>query len=65
MILSLWDLKKAYYRVYQRVFKVAMCFLDWSEPYLLEGSGSVKRLPQLVASKGLKKVLVVTDKCLM
>lgn len=63
--MSLWDLKKAYYRVYQRVFKVAMCFLDWSEPYLLEGSGSVKRLPQLVASKGLKKVLVVTDKGLM
>ena len=27
----LWELKKIWYRIYQRVFKVAMCFMDWSE----------------------------------
>ena len=58
----LWTLKKCWYRIYQRVFKVAMCFMDWSAPQLLEGAGSVLRLPELIKSKGVKKVLVVTDK---
>ncbi len=61
----LWSLKKAWYRVFQRAFKVAMCFMDWSEPQLLEGAGSILNLPDLVKSKGLRKVLVVTDKQLM
>ena len=42
----LWELKKIWYRIYQRVFKVAMCFMDWSEPQLLEGAGSVLKLPE-------------------
>lgn len=61
----LWSLKKAWYRVFQRAFKVAMCLMDWSEPQLLEGAGSILNLPDLVKSKGLRKVLVVTDKQLM
>ncbi len=61
----LWTLKKCWYRLYQRVFKVAMCFMDWSEPKLLEGAGSVLQLPEFIKSKGLNKVLVVTDKGLM
>ena len=61
----LWSLKKTWYRIYQRVFKVAMCLMDWSEPQLLEGAGSILNLPDLVKSKGVKKVLVVTDKGLM
>ena len=61
----LWTLKKCWYRIYQRVFKVAMCFMDWSAPQLLEGAGSVLRLPELIKSKGVKKVLVVTDKGLI
>ena len=51
----LWTLKKCWYRIYQRVFKVAMCFMDWSAPQLLEGAGSVLRLPELIKSKGVKK----------
>lgn len=61
----LWELKKYWYRIYQGAFKLAMNFLDWSEPHLLEGKGSVLRLPEFIKSKGINKVLVVTDKGLM
>lgn len=60
-----WTLKKAWYRLYQGVFKIAMSFMDWSAPELLEGAGSVLRLPEFVKNKGVNKVLVVTDKGLM
>jgi alcohol dehydrogenase class IV len=39
--------------------------MDWSEPELLEGAGSVLRLPEFIKGKGIKKVLVVTDGGLM
>ena len=61
----LWTLTKAWYRVYQKCFKVAMCLMDWSSPQLLEGAGSILQLPQFIQDKGIKKVLVVTDKGLM
>ena len=57
--------KKCWYRIYQGAFKLAMNFLDWSEPQLLEGKGSVLKLPEFIKSKGINKVLVVTDKGLM
>lgn len=63
----MWQIKKAYYRTYQVVFKIATStpFFDWSEPYVLEGPGAIRKLPEFIKSKGLKKVLVVTDKGLM
>jgi alcohol dehydrogenase class IV len=61
----MWQLKKAYYRSFQKIMKYAMFIFDWSEPELLEGPGAVKRLPALIKSKGIGKVLVVTDKGLM
>lgn len=63
----MWQLKKAFYRTYQFVFKVVMStdLFDWSEPETLEGPGAVKRLPAFIKSKGLKNVLIVTDKGLM
>lgn len=57
--------KKAFCRVYQKVMFVFMLFLDWSEPKMLTGPGSIKKLPALICKKGLKKVLIVTDKGLM
>ena len=36
----IWTLKKCWYRIYQSVFKVAMCLMDWSSPELLEGESS-------------------------
>ena len=61
----IWFLKKCYYRTYQKILKFAMNFMDWKEPFLLEGENAVLRLPQLIKEKGLKKVIVVTDKGLM
>lgn len=63
----MWQLKKAFYRTYQFVFKVVMStdLFDWSEPETLEGPGAVKKLPAFIKSKGLKNVLIVTDKGLM
>ena len=58
-------IKKWYYRIYQKVLKIAMCFMDWKEPQLLEGEGAVLKLPILIKEKGINKVLVVTDKGLM
>ena len=60
-----WALKKCWYRVYQNVLKVAMCFMNWKEPELLEGEGAVLKLPAFIKNKGINKVLVVTDKGLM
>ncbi|MGN0468715.1 MAG: iron-containing alcohol dehydrogenase [Acutalibacteraceae bacterium] len=61
----MWQLKKAYYRAFQKVMKIAMFAFDWSEPEVLEGPGAIKKLPDLIKSKGLKNVLIVTDKGLM
>ena len=58
-------IKKWYYRIYQKVLKIAMCFMDWKEPQLLEGEGAVLKLPTLIKEKGINRVLVVTDKGLM
>lgn len=54
--------KNALCRAYQKTFKAAEYFFDWSEPQLLTGAGSVKELPALVKSKGITNVLVVTGK---
>ncbi len=60
-----WTVKNCCYRIYQKAFKLAMNFMDWSEPQLLEGEGSVLDLPQFIKNKGIHKVLVVTDSGLM
>lgn len=63
----MWQLKKAFYRTYQMVFKIVMStnFFDWSEPETLEGPGAIKKLPAFIKAKGLGNVLIVTDKGLM
>lgn len=60
-----WTIKKIWYRICQKVLKLGMMFMDWSEPELLEGEGAVLHLPQFIQEKGIKKVLVVTDQGLM
>lgn len=59
------QLRKAGYRAYQGILRVSSNFLDFRSPELLEGPGSLKRLPALIKSKGIGNVLVVTDKGLM
>lgn len=59
------SIKHMYYRLYQGVFRVAVNFLDWTPPKIISGPGSVKKLPAVIKSKGLKKMMIVTDKGLM
>ena len=59
------NLKNAYYRTYQKAFKVVMPVFNWDEPELLKGPGAIKDLPALVKSKGVNNVLIVTDQGLM
>ncbi len=61
----MWALKTAYYRAYQKIMKVFMFFLDWSEPELLTGPGAIKKLPGVIKQRGINKVMIVTDKGLM
>ena len=58
-------MKKLFYRIAQKLLKLALCFMDWSEPTLLEGEDAVLKLPEFIKNKGINKVLVVTDKGLM
>lgn len=61
----IWTLKKGLYRAQQRVMKVAALVLPFPVPALLTGPGSVKQLAENISVRGLKRVLVVTDKVLM
>ena len=56
---------KLYYRTYQGVLKVASYFLPWHQPELLEGEGSLRKLPGFMKAKGMDKVLIVTDQDLV
>jgi len=53
------------YRSYQAIMRAASYALDFSSPELLEGPGSVQRLPALIRSKGIHRVLVVTGPTIM
>nr|MBP8640659.1 iron-containing alcohol dehydrogenase [Oscillospiraceae bacterium] len=55
------SLKKAWYRTFQCVFNICEVFLPQPSPELLEGAGSIKKLPDFIKSKGIDKVLIVTD----
>jgi len=53
---------KAYCRIYQAVFRIVVPLLPWRKPELIEGENSLLKLPVFIKSKGIKKVLIVTDK---
>ncbi|MCF1751841.1 iron-containing alcohol dehydrogenase [Mariniradius sediminis] len=59
------SLKSAYYRIYQTGFKLAMPLLPWRKPTLLEGVGSVRRIPEVLKDLHISNVLIVTDAMLM
>ncbi len=50
-----------FYRLYQLILKYVGRLLPWREPELLEGENSLDRMPELIKSKGIGQVLVVTD----
>jgi len=57
--------KSAYYRIYQTGFKLTMPLLPWRKPKLLEGMGSVKRIPEILNELNISNVLIVTDAILV
>src|SRR6056297_881290 len=61
----IWTLKKRMYRVQHGVMKVVADVFPFPVPALLTGSGSVRQLAENIRIRGLKHVLVVTDKVLM
>ena len=44
----MWTLKKAWYRTFQCVFNLCEVFLPQPSPELLEGAGSIKKLPDFI-----------------
>lgn len=61
----IWKLKKIWYRLFQFVFYNFSKLLNWREPELLIGSGSIRNLPKVIREHGLDNVLVITDRMLM
>lgn len=53
---------RIYCRVFQKCFKFFSPLLPWREPQLLEGPGSLLRVPELLNERKLKRLLLVTDK---
>ena len=56
---------KVYCRIFQGVMKIGNYFMGYRTPEYIEGAGCIKQLPAQVKSKGVKKVLLVTDPGLM
>ena len=57
--------KTAYCRIFQYVMKVGNYFLPFRIPETLRGAGCVRRLPEELRKKGVRRVLLVTDSGLM
>lgn len=52
---------KSYSRTYQKTVKVASKYMVFREPDLLVGENSLGKLPIIILSKGIERVLIVTD----
>ena len=58
-------MSKVFCRCFQGVMKTGMYVLPWRMPKILDGPGSVKRLPALIRENGYSRVLIVTGPVLM
>lgn len=56
---------KVYCRIYQTIFKIVSYVLPWRKPELIEGKGSIEKLPEFIKKKNIKNVFIVTDKGIM
>lgn len=61
----MWALKKGYYRTFQAVFNIGARCLPWRKAEVVDGAGSIARIPELLGKEGKKKPMVVTDPGLM
>lgn len=53
---------KIYCRIYQCGLRIASYFVPWRKPELMEGENSIIKLPNIIKSKGIDNILIVTDK---
>ena len=53
--------KSVFCRTYQLIMRLGCYALPWRQPKLLEGAGALAQLPGVVAARGCRSVLVVTD----
>ncbi|MTI68959.1 MAG: iron-containing alcohol dehydrogenase [Firmicutes bacterium] len=53
---------KIYCRIYQGILRIVSYFLPWCKPKLVEGENSLNKLPKLIKNKGIKSILIVTDR---
>lgn len=60
-----WTLKKGSYRAKQSIARLVIKKMNFDEPFVISGSGSLKKLPGKIKADGINNVLVVTDKGLM
>ncbi|MGN7479277.1 iron-containing alcohol dehydrogenase [Solibacillus silvestris] len=51
----------AYCRTFQSSMRVGMKLMNWRQPELLQGENSLLKLPGLVKSLNLNKLLIITD----
>ena len=54
-----------YCRVYQNIFRLVSYILPFRKPILIEGQGSLSKLPDVVLSNGIRNVIIVTDRVLV
>lgn len=52
---------KAFIRIYQALFSIPMGLLNFREPKVVTGPGSLNKLPEILQKNNYKKPLVVTD----
>ena len=58
----MWLLKKFFIRSLSKLIGFILGRMDLSKPELLSGPGSLLKLPALIQSKGVRRVLLVSDK---
>ncbi len=58
----MWLVKKFFIRCLTKFVGFVMGRMNLSEPELLSGPGSLQKLPELIYSKGVRSVLLVSDK---
>jgi alcohol dehydrogenase class IV len=54
-------LVNAWYRTFQGVFNIAARVLPWRKAEAISGAGAIRRIPELLKTEKVGKVLVVTD----
>lgn len=59
-VFQLYRNNKIYCRVFQFCLRIGSLFLDWSQPEVVTGEDSVLKISDILKSKNMKNVLIVT-----